>query len=726
MAIRTFNSVGGFSVGETPETIILANGDITTDFGTFTANLAAGNVKTDHLLYANGVAWDFQQAAGANYEIQYNLANDFGASANFTFTPSTNEFKVIGTANITGNINAANFVGNFVGNIVGNITAPGSNTYVQFNDAGNSNAVAGFTFDKSSNLLTLSGNINAANANLGNVATANYFTGTLTTAAQPNITSVGALTSLSVQGTGSVSGANLVSANYIAGTLTTAAQPNITQVGTLGNLTVQSNVLSGNANLGNLTTSNYFAGVLTTGAQPNITSVGTLSSLIVTGNANVNGNVNAANLGVSGKVFTSLVPGPDNTLTLGNAGNTWSNLYVSNINIGSTTITTTANVVNVDALYAGNNISAGTLTARGDATLQGNATIAGNLTVGGNTTYVNVTTLSIHDPLIEMGGAANGGNSTTYDGKDRGMILHNNYANNDPLNQAFIWKTANSQFEAYSVVSSYSGEDVAGTFGNIKAEKFIGNVSGTILTASQTNITTLGTLTNLTIAGNLQVNVTANINTLVASGLSYPTSDGSGQQVLSTYGNGQLYWATVSTSSLSNGNSNITVIANSNVTISSNGVANVVTVTGTGVNVAGTLNVTGSTTLANTRVDNLSITSVYPNGVSSAGTSGIKSATVTTTSIAANQTIATFAYSSARGAIFDVKGEQSGGTGKYSIATVHCVHDGTNVDYAVSGSVLLNGATGTLAVNIIGSNLYLGVTPTSSNSTVWTAQYRTI
>ena len=73
---------------------------------------------------------------------------------------------------------------------------------------------------------------------------------TLTTAAQPNITSVGTLTGLTVSGN-------------IAGTLTTAAQPNITSVGTLTGLTVSGNI----------------AGTLTTAAQTNITSVGTLTSL---------------------------------------------------------------------------------------------------------------------------------------------------------------------------------------------------------------------------------------------------------------------------------------------------------------------------------------------------------------------------------------------------------------------------------------------------------------
>ena len=54
---------------------------------------------------------------------------------------------------------------------------------------------------------------------------------TLTTAAQPNITSVGTLTGLTVSGN-------------IAGTLTTAAQTNITSVGTLTGLTVNANTLT--------------------------------------------------------------------------------------------------------------------------------------------------------------------------------------------------------------------------------------------------------------------------------------------------------------------------------------------------------------------------------------------------------------------------------------------------------------------------------------------------
>ena len=103
--------------------------------------------------------------------------------------------------------------------------------------------------------------------------TATNLAGTLTTAAQPNVTSVGTLTSLNVTGT--------ATATNLAGTLTTAAQPNVTSVGTLTSLNV-----TGTATATNL------AGTLTTAAQPNVTSLGTLTSLDVTGTVS-GGNVNS-------------------------------------------------------------------------------------------------------------------------------------------------------------------------------------------------------------------------------------------------------------------------------------------------------------------------------------------------------------------------------------------------------------------------------------------------
>jgi len=111
----------------------------------------------------------------------------------------------------------------------------GSNTQVIFNNNGNAGASANLTFDSSTNLLTVTGNITTTGqlrsniatgtaplvvssttqvANLS-VATASSATtaGTVTTAAQPNITSVGTLSSLAV--TGDITSNNVVSNNIV-------------------------------------------------------------------------------------------------------------------------------------------------------------------------------------------------------------------------------------------------------------------------------------------------------------------------------------------------------------------------------------------------------------------------------------------------------------------------------------------------------------------------------
>jgi hypothetical protein len=107
MALKPLNSVGGFSVGEVPANVILANADITANQGTFAGNLAVSNsnpasgILTDNLYYANGQPWDLQEAAGSNTQIQFNDGNgNFGASANLTFNNSTQVLAVGGNVDI--------------------------------------------------------------------------------------------------------------------------------------------------------------------------------------------------------------------------------------------------------------------------------------------------------------------------------------------------------------------------------------------------------------------------------------------------------------------------------------------------------------------------------------------------------------------------------------------------------------------------------------------------
>lgn len=119
--------------------------------------------------------------------------------------------------------------------------------------------------------------------------------GTIVTAAQPGITSVGSLAGLSMTGniTAAFSNAYAIgdasvpfldvhafrtTSTFLSGQLTTANQPSITGVGTLGNLTVSGNISAGNISAAQGTFTNV-AGTLLTAAQPNITSIGTLVTL---------------------------------------------------------------------------------------------------------------------------------------------------------------------------------------------------------------------------------------------------------------------------------------------------------------------------------------------------------------------------------------------------------------------------------------------------------------
>jgi len=234
--------------------------------------------------------------------------------------------------------------GNLVGNVTANIVLPGPNTGVVFNDSGNANSTTAFTFNKTSNLVTIAGNLSVGNitsitniAGTGNIVIGNVYAnsgtiraallvGTLTTNAQPNITSVGTLTSLDV--TGDVSASNVIASNVYAnsgtiraallvGTLTTTNQPNITQVGLLSNLNVgnsTSNTVFGNGTItaagaiqSNTTVyTNAVSSIATSGIT--ITAAGTNSNinLVTNGTGNI---ILTANTNITGVAYTPINPG---------------------------------------------------------------------------------------------------------------------------------------------------------------------------------------------------------------------------------------------------------------------------------------------------------------------------------------------------------------------------------------------------------------------------------
>lgn len=797
MAIKALNSVGGFSVGENLLTVVLSNGDIATGNASLTGNVFANIVLTDNYRFANGDPVDFQLPAGNPYEIQFNNFGDFGASTDLVFTPAnatllinglvqSNTIATVSTITAGGNITAPFFLGNVIGNISGNIVVPGTNTSVIYNDSGNAGSSDAFQFNEVSNVLTLTGNFSVQNISNANLVESNYFTGTLTTGIQPNISEVGALTNLSVVGNINSNRANLstltVNGNITTGNIDVLSTGNFNTLkasnlnyptvdgspnqvlstdgnGVLGFATIKTYEISNgisnvfvynNSNVtisvaglnnvlvamsngvhitGNLSVSSNVTGAQLT-ATGNITASGnvtgnifvgnnvSVTGNIITGNLNVNSAITVGNANITGFFTNNVVPGSNNVFNLGSTGQRWQDLYLGNtIQLGNAVLSSTGNNFATSNANLQGNTVVSVLSVTGNTFNQGDVLVSGNLTVNGNTTYINVTDLAIKDPLILLGGNANGANIGSYDGKDRGLILHNYYSNGSgPYNQAFIWKTANLEFQAISNVTDFTNEVVTSNgLANIRGNAFIGNVQGTVLQASQTDITTVGTLTSLSVTGNIDTANRANVGSLKAANLLYPVTDGTANQVLATYGNGVLFFNTISTSSISNGNSNVNVIANSNVTISANGVANVVTITSVGGNITGNLSVSANS-VANNFSANYNV---------NIGNTSLSWATITTTSTTANQIITSLDANVIRGAEFLVKGEEATG-GKYTVVSLSGIHNGTSANYAVYSSVNMGGQVGQLRVIYNSGLLSLAVTPATSNSTVWTTQYRMI
>jgi hypothetical protein len=271
---------------------------------TVKANIAKVTINTDdNILVGIGTATGNSASANSSNNIfSLKIASTLNTSnivaANLTGTIRTASQPIItsvGTlANLTLNSGGAGLTTPSVTSTsitastitASTISATGGNTQILFNNNSVVGASSNLTFNGT--ILNIIGNVTSTNANLGNLATANYVQGTLTTATQPNITSTGTLISLAVTGNVTSGNANLGNAttsNYFIGDgsrLTSINGANVT--GTASNANYST--YSGTADLANVAT---VALNVTQNAQPNITSTGTLTSLIVSGS--FSGNV---------------------------------------------------------------------------------------------------------------------------------------------------------------------------------------------------------------------------------------------------------------------------------------------------------------------------------------------------------------------------------------------------------------------------------------------------
>ena len=219
------------------------------------------------------------------------------------------------------------------------------------------------------------------NTTVGGSVSATTLTGTLSTAAQPNITSVGTLGSLAVTGA--------VTAGSLGGTISTAAQPSITSVGTLGSLAVTGAVTAGS-----------LGGTISTAAQPNITSVGTLGSLAVTGTATAN-TFSATTL--TGTLSTASQPNVTSVGTLGSlavTGTATANTFSATTLTGTLSTAAQPNVTSLGSLTS---LSTGLITPTYSGTAPTSATIGYTTATTSSTTVPTTTIANLQSTTITSG-----------------------------------------------------------------------------------------------------------------------------------------------------------------------------------------------------------------------------------------------------------------------------------------------------------------------------------
>lgn len=312
MAASPTNSLGGYSAGIPPVLAINANGNIVSNVVT------NGIVQASAFIYSNGLPL-VSPIGGSNTQIQFNNNGVLAGSPNLTYISTTATLNAVNFTS-TGNVNLGN-VGNVkilggvngyvlqtdgTGNLTwtaqtggggGNGTPGGTNTQVQFNDAGDFGGDTGFTYDKDTNTLSVN-NLTPGNISTAGNVTAGYLIGNgyylngldLNTAnyvvmpIQSNITAVGTLSSLSVSG--NISGSNV----NMLGTIT-STDANFTNKVIIGsNLTVNTGAVLRSYGNVNFSTS------------PNINLGGV-------GNVHIGGGLNGYVLSTDGDGNLQWIPG---------------------------------------------------------------------------------------------------------------------------------------------------------------------------------------------------------------------------------------------------------------------------------------------------------------------------------------------------------------------------------------------------------------------------------
>ena len=554
---------------------------------TTTANVTGGNLRTAGQISATGNITSGNVNTGrlnAGYITTGTTISAVGNIATSSYFIGDGSLLTGINANY-GNANVAAFLPTYTGNLV-SLTGPVTTT---------ANVTGGNL--RTSGTILASGNITAANLDTGrvnaanitasglisavaNITTSAYFIGDgsqLTNLPAGNYsnanvaaflpTYTGAMPSMTglLRTTANIAGGNISIVGNITGGNVDTGRVNAGNVTVSGPVSASGNITSGayfigdgsqltNLPAGNYSNANVAAFLPTyTGNLVSLTGPVTTTSNITGGNLQIVGQISATGNIIGGNVDASRVNANTVTVntTISAAGNITGNNLIGTT-VTATTVTAIANVV------GGNITTSGQVSATGN--IQG-----GNLNAPGGT---------VTSYIVSATGQVQGGNLVT---------------------TGFITATGNITGGNVDTGNLHAAninvDSIVSAIGNVYGNNLIGSslsVSGNV---SAGNVAISGTF------GAASLSATGNITggNLLTTGLVSATGNVSGSYFI---GNGsQLTGITVSAgTSILNGNSNVVVAANSNVTISSAGVSNIASFANTGVYVAGVVSATGNVT----------------------------------------------------------------------------------------------------------------------------------
>ena len=554
-------TITNLASGETPQYGMILAGQLYALGNLRGYNLNVGGNATANNIISNAAVIAAGNISGANLSLTGNITSATNLSGNLTVAGNASIVgSIVGNANVTGNISGGNITGTGQITTVGNITTSGgyfigdggllSNVTVTSNVAvtqiangttvmavegsggnitigvagtanvgvftsyganiiGNLGVTANIISSNidASSTITATGNITGGNLRTGGsiLAITSITGGTLISQGNANVTAnvnaSNVIASSLVTATGNVTGGNLVTAgNVVAGNLV------LTGTFAIGNLsatdTITSNTITANGNIsGNnvIATANIVGGNLVTGAQVvasgNITGGNFLSSGLI----NISGSLTSAGLLNinSGGSPNAIVNSASNAVgNIGASTKYFNAMFADSFN-GTT------------ATLAGN-ISAGNISSTNGITSTGNIS-AGNLTTAGT---ANIGTLEVTGNVSFIGNVINS------------LNVGSNITGNNLI--------TNSQFIGNGYrITSINASNVSGTVATA-------TTAGTVTTAAQPNITSVGTLSSL--------DVTANItggNLITAGLVSLSSITKTGSNAVGNIGSSSNYFNTV-------------------------------------------------------------------------------------------------------------------------------------------------------------------------------------